>query len=64
MNKKPVFAALLIPYRGDTVPACSAKTAADYAAGTNVLMVEVTLEGQRHIVRRNLKAKTATLGKK
>ncbi|MCY3021478.1 MAG: alginate lyase family protein [Planctomycetota bacterium] len=66
MNGKPIFAAFLVPYIGETPPSCSASLSAGavgraYQAGDDEMTLQVTVEGQRGLLRRNLKSKSATL---
>ena len=63
LNEKPVFAALLAPYMGETPPACSASPPQGraYRPGDDEMEWQVTLEGQRYVLRRKLSAKTAAL---
>jgi len=66
MNDKPIFAALLIPYTGETPPVVQASPPAAvggraYQPGDDEMELQLTLDGQRHVLRRNLKAKTVTI---
>jgi heparan-sulfate lyase len=63
LNDQPVFAALLVPYAGDTPPACSVSFGEGRTRkpGDDEMELQVTLEGQRYLLRRKLSAKTAAL---
>lgn len=68
LNDKPVFAALLVPYVGETPPVARASAPVGaggqaYQPGDDEMELQVALEGQRYVLRRDLKSRTVTLEK-